>query len=319
MKATARAGGGARPAIELYLSRDAYATGRNLSGVVLFRLERATNIRSLTVSVTGCEKPAGASLTRALRRKESFFHREVLLSGMDQPRLVSDRVSQLWNSILGRDTGTRLSPGEHIYPFSTQLPASLPSSYEGRAGRIDYRVCVRVQFPAGGGIKAFAEVPIVFAPRVLRARPVAVSHPTAGGSVHSQQANASLTIDQRAVELGQVVTGRFSVANPQQTSISRIQASLEMCEWVRLAAERELHRDRVDTKVIQPSDPTAATIEGEFDLRVPQSACPTVEGTTISVIWLLKLQVETSPPIELKTPILVYSAVPDAGTMKSEE
>lgn len=297
------------------MSRNAYATGRNLSGVVLFRSDRRANIRSLTVSVTGCEKPAGASLTRALRRKESFFHREVLLSGMDQPRLASDRVSHLWNAILGRDTGARLSSGEHIYPFSIQLPASLPSSYKGRAGRIDYRVCARVQFPTGGAIKAFAEVPIVFVPRTVRARPIAISYPRAGGSVHSQETNASLAVDQRAVELGQVITGRFRVTNPQKSSIGRIQASLEMCEWVRLAAERELHRDRVDIRIIEPPDPTAPTIEGEFDLRVPPSASPSVEGTTISVIWLLKLQVETSPPIELKTPILVYSPNPEAAEL----
>ena len=288
-----------------------FATGRHLSGVVLFRLSKPTNIHSLTVSVTGCERPATASVARPLRRRTSFFYRDLLLSGRDQPRLTSDRVSQLWNAILGRDTGRTLSEGEHTYPFSIPLPASLPPSYEGRAGKIDYRVTARVQFPAGGKLGVFAEVAVVFVPRAHRTRPVALSYPTADGTVHSAETRVSLELPRRSVEMGQSIAGRFAIENPQRVHIDAISVSLEMCEWVRLAKEKELHRDRVDLCDVSPEDPTAPAIEGEFELRVPKSAPPTIEGTAISVIWLLKLSVDTAPPLELKTPVTVYAPVPE--------
>ncbi len=310
---SSRAAGGARPTLELHLSRDVFATGRRLSGVVVFRLGRPANIHSLVVSVTGCEKPAAASVARALRRRTSFFHREFLLSGRDQPRLFSDRVSQLWNQILARDTGHRLSEGDHTYPFSITLPASLPPSYEGRAGRIDYRVAARVQYPAGGRLSIFTEVPVVFVPRAQRTRPVALSYPTADGTVHSAETRVSIELPQRSVEMGRSIAGRFRIENPQRVHIGAIDVALEMCEWVRLTQERELHRDGVDLCHVAPQDPTAPTIEGEFELRVPESGSPTIEGTAISVIWLLKLSVDTEPPIEVKTPVTVYAPVPNSG------
>ena len=311
MHSTAQGGGATRPTLELHLSRNAFATGWRLSGVVLFRLARPANIRSLTVSVTGCEKTAGASLARALRRRGSFFYRDLLLSGRDQPRLTSERISQLWNAILGRDTGRLLSQGEHTYPFSIPLPASLPPSYEGRAGKIDYRVTARAQFPAGGRLKVFTDVPVVFIPRAHRMRPVALSYPNANGTVHSAETSVSLELPQRTVQVGHSITGRFAIDNPHRVQIPRVAVSLEMCEWVRLAEEKELHRDRVDLCAISPDDPTASVIEGDFELHVPKSASPTIEGTAISVIWLLKLSLDTVPPLELKTPVTVHAPVPE--------
>ena len=302
-----RAGGATKPSIELHLSRGVFATGRPLSGVVVFRVPYPISIRSLTVSVTGCEKPSGASLARALRRGGPFFQREILLSGRDQPRLTSDRVSELWNAALGRDAGRTLSKGEHAYPFSIPLPASLPPSYHGAAGRIEYSVAAKAQFPAGGRLKVAVDVPLVFVPRELRPQPVALSYPTADGTVHASEIQVSLELEQRTVELGNSMAGRFTLKNPQGIEIPRITVTLERCEWVRLAEEKELHRDRVDLCTTTPDVPTASLIEGAFELRVPRSASPSVEGTSISVIWMLKLTLDTQPPLELKTPITVYA------------
>jgi len=300
-------GHGGAPLVELHLSRDVFATGRRLSGVVVVRLSRPTNIRSLIVSVSGVEVPTGAALVRALRRSGSFFDRDMLLSGAIQPRLASDRMSLLWNAILGRYTGRRLSPGEHTYPFSIPLPASLPPSYEGRAGRIDYRVSARLQLAIGRVIKATAPVPVVFVPRMHRGRPVALSYPTADGTVHSTEISVSLEMPQRTVALGDELEGRFIVNNPQGVEVPRVTVGLELCEWVRLSVEKEIQRERVDMYVIKPEDTKASSFEAAFKLRVPKSASPTVEGTAISVIWLLKLTLETNPPLEFKTPITVYA------------
>jgi hypothetical protein len=303
--------GGTALALELHLSRPVFATGRNLSGVVVFRLTRPTSIRSLTVSVSGRETPTGASLSRAIRRTSAFFSREVLLSGMDQPRFAAERISQLWNAILKRDNGRELSAGEHTYPFSIPLPASLPSSYKGKAGRIDYVVAARVQYPAGLAQKTGCEVPVVAIPRAGRAQPVALSYPTVGGTVQTSAVSVNIELADRSVRLGGVIPGRFSVENPNASEITEVKVSLETCEWVRLTTEKELKRQAVDSRTITPDDPSAPAFESGFELRVPPDASPSIQGTSISVIWFLKLNLNTDPPLELKAPITVYAPPPE--------
>jgi hypothetical protein len=297
------------PALELHLCREVFYTGRRLSGVVVLRLAKPVDARSLTVSVTGNEKPTGGSLARALRRGGAFFDRELLLSGALQPRLASDRASLVWNSALGRYKGRTLAAGEHTYPFSISLPASLPPSYDGRAGKIEYRVTARLQLATGRAIRDSRVIPVVFVPRLHRGRPVAVSYPTADGAVHATEIEVNIELPDRMVAMGENVHGRLSIVNPHGVTIPRITASLEVCEWVRLAVDREIQRERVDVAAIRPECPAALSMEAEFSLRVPKTAPPSIEGTAISVIWLLKLTLETDPPIEFKTPIVVYSPV----------
>lgn len=299
------------PALELCLSHATFATGRNLSGVVVFRLLKPTSIRSLTVSVSGRETPSGASLARGLRRTSSFFGREVLLSGMNQPRFRAERISRLWNAILYRDRGRELMAGEHSYPFSIPLPASLPSSYKGTAGKIDYLVTARVQYPAGLVQKTVLEVPVVAVPRAERAQPVALSYPTAGGTVQTSGVSVSVELAERSVKLGGRLSGRFSIANANESEIPEVKVSLENCEWVRLNTQRELKRQCADSLVIEPEDASASLIESDFELTVPDNAPQTIQGTSISVIWLLKLNLNTDPPLEFKAPITVYAPAPE--------
>ena len=297
--------------LELHLGRGVFATSRHLSGVVVFRLSKPTSIRSIVVSVSGRETPSGASLSRALRGTSSFFSRDVLLSGREQPRFASDRASQFWNAFLGRDTGRMLSPGEHTYPFSIPLPASLPPSYEGRAGKIEYTAAARVQFPTGRVMRVSRVAPVVAVPRTARAQPVALSYPTAGGTVHTSAVSVNLELPDRTIELGHGISGRFSIANPKGVEIGEIEVSLETVEWVRLTSDRELQRQCADSCEIRPDDPAAAEISADFKLGVPASFRPSVEGTAISVIWFLKLSLGTDPPLELKTPITVYASAPE--------
>ena len=274
----------ASPLLELHLSRDTFCTGKRLSGVVVLRLAQPINIRSLIVSVTGTEVPAAASFARAFRKSDPFFARETLLSGALEPRLGSERASLIWNAILGRYTGRILCTGEHTYPFSISLPASLPPSYDGTAGKIAYRVTARLQPAIGRAIKAEKTVRMMFVPRLQRGRPVALGYPTADGTVQSIDINVTIDVDERMVSMGEVVTGSFSISNPNGVGIPKITASLEVCEWVRLAVDKEIQRDRVDIAVVVPDDPSATSIQAPFKLRLPKSAPPTIEGVAVSVI-----------------------------------
>ncbi len=297
------------PLLELHLGRDVFATGRRLSGVVLLRLLKPIRIRSLSVSVTGMERPAGAPIINAFRRSGAFFGREQLLSGALKPRLISDRASLLWNAILQRKTGRTLSPGEHTYPFSITLPASLPASYEGKAGKIDYKVCATLQPVLGRAVKVWCTVPVVFVPRIHRGRPVALTSPASSGTSHPAVASMKIELPEKSVRMGGKVEGKFAIANPGGLAVPRVTVSLEVCEWVRLAVDREIERQVADEAVIKPQDPTASSVEASFTLQLPRSAPPSIDGTSISVIWLLKLTLDTDPPTEFKTPLTVYRPI----------
>lgn len=297
------------PLVELHLSRDVFVTGRQLSGVVTLHPARQVKIRSLVVSVIGTEAPASGSEKKNLLKPTSFFRRDILLSGSEPPRLTSERVSQYWNAFLGRDMGRILSPGEHTYPFSIPLPASLPPSYNGGAGKIEYMVIVRVQFPLGDSIHIAESVPVVFVPRNLRARPMAISYPTADGMVHDSEVKINLELPRRSAELGSTMKGHFSIDNPHGVNIADVVVSLEACEWLRLSEEKELQRERVDSCKIELDNSSAPVIEADFELNIPESAPPSIEGTAISIIWLLKLYLHTDPPVEFKTPVIVYAPV----------
>ncbi len=294
------------PTLELHLSRDVFVTGKRLSGVVALRLDQGVNLRSLVVSLDGSERPRGIGLARAFRKAHSFFNREKLLTGALEPRLASERLSLLWNAVLGRYTGRTLSAGEHIYPFSISLPASLPPSYEGKAGKIRYRVTAKFQPAIGRAIKVSKVVEVMFMPRLHRGRPMALGYPEADGTVQPIDIKASIELVERMVGMGEAVQGSFSISNPKGAAIPRVTVSLEVCEWVRLTVDKEIQRDRVDMAVIVPEDPSAMLIEAPFKLRLPKTAPPTIEGSAISVIWLLKLTLDTDPTIEVKTPITVY-------------
>lgn len=295
------------PSLELHLSRNTFTAGLQLSGVVVFRLSRPTNIRALVVSVAGREVASGASLRDAIRRPAWFFQREVLLTGRDQPRFTSERISQYWNAFLGRDLCRTLSEGEHTYPFSIPLPASLPPSYKGKAGTIDYVVAARVYFPMGRSVQIATEVPVGLVRRAPSAGPVAVSYPEAGEAPSAEDVNVSMEIPAGGAELGKPVSLRFTITNPKQVAIERMMVSLEVNEEVRAGTRKELDGRCVDFRIIKPEDPNAALVDASIELMVPRNASPTVESAAVSVVWFLKLHLNTTPPLEFKMPVMVYS------------
>jgi hypothetical protein len=140
---------------------------------------------------------------------------------------------------------------------------------------------------------------------------VALSYPTAGGTVHTAAVSVNLELPDRTIELGRGISGRFSIANPKGAEIREVEVSLETVEWVRLTSDRQLQRQRADSREIRPEDPTAAEISADFELDVPAGFHPSVEGTAISVIWFLKLSLKSDPPLEIKTPITVYASAPE--------
>ena len=49
--------------------------------------------------------------------------------------------------MLGSNAATELSVGNHEFPFSFEVPASIPSSFEGKHGHVRYKVTAAIDDP----------------------------------------------------------------------------------------------------------------------------------------------------------------------------
>ena len=50
-------------------------------------------------------------------------------------------------NLLGSNATTELSVGDHEFPFSFDLPANIPSSFEGKHGHVRYKVTAVIDDP----------------------------------------------------------------------------------------------------------------------------------------------------------------------------
>ena len=310
MQPNARPNGGRTPSLELHLGNAAYAGGQRLTGVATLRAAKPICIRELTVSLEGSETARGPRLPRSLRKPMSFFRREVLLSGMVQPAFAAEQASLWWNAFLGRDKGHCVAYGEHIYPFSILLPASLPPSYSGSAGSVGYTVAARLRFPLGNSIRASGDVLLAAGARAPMDCPVNLDYPDDYETGQSPNLRFSLVLPSRAVESGGVLAGQVNVDNPDHLEIPSIGVCLQRRESV-ASFEKAAQWDWVVSTQSAPVPTASAAMQHSFGLRVPEDAAPTVDGTNVSVEYILKVVLNTDTRFECATPITVCRPLPD--------
>ncbi|MCX6343687.1 MAG: hypothetical protein NT018_01275 [Armatimonadetes bacterium] len=301
--------GDANSNLEIRLSRRVFTAGGGLSGVVLLKLAKEMDIRSLVVMVKGAEISPGISIRGPKHPPKSFFQRDVLLSGRDQPRFASERIAQYWNAFLKRDTCRVLSVGEYAYPFSIALPTSIPPSCEGKTGRIVYSITARLQFPLGRSQQICFEVPVTFASLELEDEGFSLSHSAVFGGKHATGADICVSLPSRVFALGTSIRGQIMLSNPRNVEMKRMTVSLNVCDGSRSAARGELDLRCVDSMVITPENPSASLITLDFETAIPSDAPSSVEGTSMFVAWSLGVSVESRPPLEIQVPVIVHLPV----------
>ncbi|CAL8089675.1 unnamed protein product [Orchesella dallaii] len=107
----------------------AYFPGQTITGKVILVLDQEKNSQGLKLKLNGeaevkwQEGIQGQSGSKGFHEKESYFHTKIVLLG-------DERAT----------TDISIPAGHHEYPFSFELPLSLPSSFESPFGHVRYDI-----------------------------------------------------------------------------------------------------------------------------------------------------------------------------------
>ncbi|MGQ9455380.1 MAG: hypothetical protein ACUVRS_10720 [Armatimonadota bacterium] len=297
------------PLLELLATRDAFAAGALLTGIVVLRSERPFSLFRLKVLVEGLEVPE-CGILHKFRNQPLFFTREWFGSGIRAPLTTYERLSFFWNCFLGRIRGKNISAGEHIYPFAVHLPGSLPPSYSGSAGTVEYRVTAQLQRILARPVSVARVVNVVSVPRAESTQPLVLMYPSRQGVAKKPPLKANLEVQDPQASVGGKIRGRFEIHNAEKVPIRSVCATLEVYEWLRGIGTGKASHRIADRFPLMSDALQSDQVCCEFELQVPSDAVPTVEGTIIRVNWILRLFVESEPPVELKVPLRVFNALP---------
>jgi len=114
-----------------------WSAGERIEGNIYFQLVKPKMVNSVTITLSGKASvrwPKQQSLT--LPRNRRYFNGSSII--------FSDMTYYLY----GESNASReMQAGQHQYPFSIQLPASIASSFEGSCGHIRYTLTARISRP----------------------------------------------------------------------------------------------------------------------------------------------------------------------------
>ncbi|XP_026282832.1 arrestin domain-containing protein 2 [Frankliniella occidentalis] len=121
-----------------------YATfyaGQTVTGRVIVTVDKPKKLRAITINFKG---EAEVKWTETERKKDS--------QGKDYDDQVIYKATETYYEnkyhLLGSESGEiELNPGEYSYPFTCQIPISVPSSFEGEHGYIRYTVKATLDRP----------------------------------------------------------------------------------------------------------------------------------------------------------------------------
>ncbi|KAI1900411.1 hypothetical protein AGOR_G00049670 [Albula goreensis] len=117
--------------------RNTVSSGDLISGKIIFEISKKISISSLTLIAKGKAKVAWSRGTKKNRRHYS--------ARQEYFRLSSEHIGQ-YNAVGASETV--LEKGQHVYPFSIQLPhGNFPSSFQGVHGRVMYSLEVQIHRP----------------------------------------------------------------------------------------------------------------------------------------------------------------------------
>lgn len=122
--------------------RNTFSSGDHVTGNIFFEVTKQTKINTITVALTGTVNIHWSSGGGGGGKRKR--HRRHFSAKMEYFSYKCEVLQE--NSAVRRPT--KLSPGNHVYPFSCQLPqGDFPSTFHGIHGEIVYSLKVDIHRP----------------------------------------------------------------------------------------------------------------------------------------------------------------------------
>ena len=273
----------------------AFDAGSIINGDVILCLEKAKKIDQVKLSFTGKSYIFVPEYEQELM-KEKCSHAD-----SDQEQII-DMKTTLWDGCLHSGS---LEPGIHKFPFSIELPESLPSSFQMHSKDLHgcyiiYTLKASVIRPKKKSYRA--EVPVTIRNELNINEPSLASMqcvcgkkrksgiyrylPISGGSVAME-----VTTDHSGYCVGDTIAISVDVTNNTKGKISSLRAAL-----IRNIVHKDHFHDNYRSVVHKIENDSN---QSNMYLHIPQTSPTITNCNTVKVIYLLKVKLKVTTGVKV--------------------
>jgi hypothetical protein len=213
--------------------------------------------------------------------------RGVLRSAAGQGNYRQLYEAQLFDS-QWRSKPETLTEGEHRFKVGFDIKPDAAPSYQGADASIVYELGVHVSIPWWPDRRKTFVVPVKMPPITPGPHPLSAVYATSTEGPRGDAPFMEVALDATDIALGDVVTGRISVANLRGTAVRGIDLAFVEMETVTLPFAAARERGRFALRVFDGSPKEGEPIP--FRVRVPERAMPSFIAGPIRVATHLEVR-----------------------------
>lgn len=181
-----------------------------------------------------------------------------------------------------------LTEGEHRFQVSFDIPNDAPPSYQGADAAIIYELDVHVSIPWWPDRRKTFVVPVKMPPITPGPHPLSAVYATSTEGPRGDAPFMEVALDATDLALGDVLTGRISVANLGGSAVRGIDLAFVETETVSLPFAATRERGRFALRVFDGHPKDGDPIP--FRVRVPERAMPSFVAGPIRVTTHLEVR-----------------------------
>lgn len=255
-----------RPDVKVYLKPAVVAPGERLVAETVLESKSETPVDFVEMRLRGVLRSAAGAGN----------HRQVY-------------EASLYDSVW-RSKPETLTAGEHRFKVGFDMKPDAPPTYSGADASIIYELDVHVSIPWWPDRRKTFIVPVRMPPFTPGPYPLAAVYATSTEGPRGDKPFMEVALDATDVALGDVVTGRISVANLRGSSVRGIDLAFVEMETVTLPYPASRERGRFRLRVFDGQPKENEPIP--FRVRVPERAMPSFFAGPIRVSTHLELRAE---------------------------
>lgn len=246
--------------LEIQLDNTNYLAGNKVTGSLILVVDKATNIRSLSLQAEGKEK---TSITVSTGKSSVTYHEENVIIDIKKSFM---------------DEGI-VQPGRYGENFSFSIPEEALPTYEGRNAKISYEVKARVDIPMHFDIKSNKEFIVRSLQKGSGGQIESASHIQTEISYLKRKLEPTISVrlDKDHYNAGETFRVSVMYTNPTRRKIRKIGAELYSKESARAKRNKRTQKLSV-RKFSLPLENVYEGLFSDFRIKIPEDYNPSFEG-----------------------------------------